>query len=350
VLAVGCAIPQPHIRELTRTEHTQGCRATVTSSPAEDVSWSGPVDPRDRALLDAWCAAIGRPLVDLHAAGARSRAADRPVVVTWNVDVGAGDLVEFVGRLRRGDFTDRVPTDHFVMLLQEAYRKSGTIPPHVPAGARAPRRIPPPTDTIDIARAAASLGLDLFYAPAMRNGFEVEDRGNAILTTEAMRHLEVLELPFERQRRIALLATLEGRTSAGGPWSIRLVNVHLETRAGAMRHGPAAARLRQARALLERLHPVRVPTVVGGDFNTSWGDDEPAAHELRRALPSAGRTPGTTWSAGILSARLDHLFAWLPGERLRVRRIPRRFGSDHTPLLTVVTTSGAANAAAVSER
>jgi endonuclease/exonuclease/phosphatase family metal-dependent hydrolase len=251
------------------------------------------------------------------------------VVVTWNAAAGAGDLVELVGRLRRGDFTDRTPVAHFVLLLQEVYRTGGAVPARVPAGGRAPRRLGRPAAAIDIEHAARSLELSVFYAPAMRNGVEAEDRGNAIMTTEPLRQLEVLELPFERQRRIALLATVTGWTSSGERWQIRFANAHLETRAGLTRGGPAPARRRQARAIAEHLLSPRAPTIIAGDLNTSWGDDEPAVRDLRRLFPDAGKTPATTWAKAVLSARLDHLFAWLPGTSLTVSRISERFGSDH---------------------
>jgi endonuclease/exonuclease/phosphatase (EEP) superfamily protein YafD len=104
-----------------------------------------------------------------------------------------------------------------------------------------------------------------------------------------------------------------------------------------MRGGPAAARRRQAQALIDAISPASLPVIVGGDLNTSWGDDEPAVRELRRRFPDAERTAGATWAGPLgTSAKLDHLFARIGGQRLKVRRIRDRFGSDHCPLITVV--------------
>jgi endonuclease/exonuclease/phosphatase (EEP) superfamily protein YafD len=77
--------------------------------------------------------------------------------------------------------------------------------------------------------------------------------------------------------------------------------------------------------------------VIGGDLNTSWGDDEPAVRDMRRRFPDAERTPGSTWAGPLgMSAKLDHFFARTGGVRLEVSKVGDRFGSDHYPLLTVV--------------
>ncbi|MEN3339278.1 MAG: hypothetical protein V7647_2954, partial [Acidobacteriota bacterium] len=62
---------------------------------------------------------------------------------------------------------------------------------------------------------AAALGLSLYYVPSMRNGGAAphEDRGNAILSSLPLTDLAAYELPFERQRRVALGATIAGITS-----------------------------------------------------------------------------------------------------------------------------------------
>jgi endonuclease/exonuclease/phosphatase family metal-dependent hydrolase len=225
-----------------------------------------------------------------------------------------------------------MPVHEFAVLLQEVRRAGSAVPALIAPGVYVPKRLGP-TDAVSIDTFAAEQKLNLFYAPAMRNGTGQEDRGNAILSTQQLADLAVLELPFERQRRIALFASI---LRNGAPW-LRLANMHLETRAGATRGGPAAARLRQARAIIDVLEPMALPLVVGGDLNTSWGDDEPAVRELRRRFPDAGRTPGTTWAGPFgMSARLDHLFARTGGVRLGVSKVRDRFGSDHYPLVIVV--------------
>src|SRR5205823_6419677 len=115
-----------------------------------------------------------------------------------------------------------------------------------------------------------------------------EDRGMAILSTLPLSDLQVIELPFERQRRIALSVTLSGRTSARAAWRLRAANVQLDTSLAWTRGGPIAARRRQAEALIEALaaedrddavqagRDATLPIVLGGDFNTWLGDKEPA--------------------------------------------------------------------------
>jgi endonuclease/exonuclease/phosphatase family metal-dependent hydrolase len=234
--------------------------------------------------------------------------------------------------LRNGELTGGTPVREFAVLLQEVRRAGSAVPAFIPPGVYLPKRLGP-SDAVSIDTFAAEQKLNVFYAPAMRNGAGQEDRGNAILSTLPMADLAVLELPFERQRRIALLATL---LRAGKPW-LRVANLHLETRAGATRGGPAEARRRQAQAVIDALDATMLPLVVGGDLNTSWGDDEPAVRDLRRRYPDAGRTPKTTWAGPLgMSAKLDHIFARTAGPRLEIRRVGERFGSDHYPLLTFV--------------
>ena len=64
-------------------------------------------------------------------------------------------------------------------------------------------------ERIDIVEAAGRLGLSLVYVPSMRNGSDTdEDRGNAILSTEPLSDVAAVELPFERQRRVAIDAAV----------------------------------------------------------------------------------------------------------------------------------------------
>ena len=65
--------------------------------------------------------------------------------------------------------------------------------------------------------------------------------------------LQVIELPFERQRRVALAAAVAGQTGAGVAWRLHLANVQLDTSLALTRGGPIVARRRQAEALLEAL-------------------------------------------------------------------------------------------------
>jgi endonuclease/exonuclease/phosphatase family metal-dependent hydrolase len=265
-------------------------------------------------------------------------------VLTWNLHVGGGDVDTVISHLRRGDFTGGEPIDQFVMLLQEAYRRDLSIPAHIPRGFPAPARIAPHSRLRGpgVQHFSRDDGLAVMYVPSMRNGIEAvdsEDRGNAIVSTLPLVDPIVVELPLEHQRRVAVIATVNGRTPGGEPWRLRLANVHLDTALALGRGGPFAARRRQAEALVDALNDSpEVPTVLAGDFNTWRGDGEPALALLRRAFP---QTPpmaqGPTWVGPLgIHARLDHVFVRGPVSSARVERLAGRFGSDHYPLLAIV--------------
>jgi endonuclease/exonuclease/phosphatase family metal-dependent hydrolase len=254
--------------------------------------------------------------------GSSPSAADRLAVVTWNLHDGAADLEAFVDRLRGGGFSGGAGPRDFVLLLQEAFRERG------PSRAGAPRRH-------EIVSTARRLRLFLYYAPLVRTGAEggSADRGNAILSTRPLYDLQVIELPFARQRRLAIAATVFGVSNQGAPWTLRLVDVHLENRAG-MRSlwlGSGAARTTQARALLDAIDGAG-PLVLGGDFNT-WGGLAESAHRLlREAFPGSPAGDGRA-TFRRFGWRLDHLFFRTPGGRATFARVDQRFGSDHYPLL-----------------
>jgi endonuclease/exonuclease/phosphatase family metal-dependent hydrolase len=339
-----------------------GCaRLRVAAVPASDVCrvvvgpdrraipvplrWETP--PADRRVLDAWCETVGPAVVAGLPRGAEM--AGDPVsalpIVSWNVHVGGGDLIALVDALRAGRLTDGKPVRHFVLLLQEAYRAGDEVPPRTRFDAGVPGWIgetPPGGTRRDIVTAAASLGLALYYVPSMRNGAtaadgRAEDRGNAILSTLPLSELTAIELPFERQRRVAVAATVSGATPIGVPWHLRVSSAHLDTLGGARRlwlfAGPARAR--QARSLVDALAPDS-PLVLGSDLNTwSEGPREAAYRELRRSFPDTP-APGIrpTFRVGLL---LDYVFFRLSaGWRGEYRRIGDRFGSDHHPLLAHV--------------
>jgi endonuclease/exonuclease/phosphatase family metal-dependent hydrolase len=177
--------------------------------------------------------------------------------------------------------------------------------------------------------------MNLVYVPSMRNGPGQHDRGNAILSTAPLSAVRAVELSFEKQRRVAIVARASGRTAAGEPWELTVANLHFDTSAGLTRGGPGATRSRQAEGLIEILNESEPPIVVGGDLNTWWGDDEPVVETLRREFPDARGIPERdTWRGPFgASSKLDYVFARTDGVPLQVRRIPERFGSDHYPLI-----------------
>jgi hypothetical protein len=101
----------------------------------------------------------------------------------------------------------------------------------------------------------ADEGFAVLYAPSMRNGEgdardehgAAEDRGNAIVSTLPLEDPRVIELPLERQRRVAAAATVAGQ-SVRSRWQLEIVDVHLDTSLALFHGGPfAAAAARRAR-------------------------------------------------------------------------------------------------------
>ncbi len=186
---------------------------------------------------------------------------------------------------------------------------------------------------------AASLRMHAYYVPSMRNGSPLvsdEDRGNAILSTLPLSDLTAFELPFERQRRVAVGATVSGVSRAGSPWQLRVVSAHLDNMAGPKRLwlGAEFARVRQTRGLIDQLRSER-PLVLGGDFNTWFGFGDEAFRETARAFPDTRVTDRRATFRGLL--RLDHLFFRLPdGWRAEFRRADGHYGSDHYPLIATI--------------
>jgi endonuclease/exonuclease/phosphatase family metal-dependent hydrolase len=251
-----------------------------------------------------------------------------------------------VAALRRGEFTGGEPVSEFVLLLQEVYRAGAVVPVITDDGIPIPGRIrqaPPTGSRQDIVSTARALGLSLYYAPSMRNGREragepAEDRGNAILSTLPLSEFMAIELPFERQRRVALAATVAGVDADGAPWRLRVVSSHLDASAGANRLWLFASglRARQAQSLADALDD-GVPTVLGSDLNTwSDGPHESAVATLLRAFPDSPAPPmRPTFRSGAAQFALDYVLFRLPARwRADARRLDDRFGSDHYPLLS----------------
>jgi endonuclease/exonuclease/phosphatase family metal-dependent hydrolase len=317
-------------------------RATCRPAAAP-VTWVAAPAPAERAEQDAWCAAVGEPVV--FNASPEPPRLDSLLVVTWNVKVGGGDVQELVERVRRGVVTGGTPVEHFALLLQEAHRSGGTVPERV-AGTRVPRGIvaqPPDGRRTAIDDVAHSLGLSLAYVPSMRNGARTgangrEDRGNAIVTTLPLRDVVAIELPLVRQRRVTVAATVTGRTTTGEPWALQLASVHLENRPA---RGVTGIREReQQMARLLAVLPAATLSVIGGDLN-AWagGEREPAVTLALLHYPDTGATPGGVTFDGpaFFNGRLDYLFARLPGGRLSgYSRSAQRYGSDHHPVLAWV--------------
>ena len=300
---------------------------------SDTIDWYSPAVESDRLALARWRASVGPPLV--RASSSVRSSADEIMVVSWNTALGAGDVVTFVRQLQL-ERRDRP----LVLLLQEVYRRGESVPRTFARNAVFASRLGgalPGGAATDIDSIAAELGMTAYYVPSMRNGggtFD-EDRGNAILANVALANLEAIELPFERQRRVAVAATVEGRTTTGSPWRLRVVSTHLDnTVARRAWIGSEYGRARQARGLVSWLEG-DTPTVLGGDFNTWFGFSDQAFVETRLAFPQTPTDDRRATFLGVL--RLDHLFYRLPADwRARATRAEHRYGSDHAPLIGTI--------------
>jgi endonuclease/exonuclease/phosphatase family metal-dependent hydrolase len=257
------------------------------------------------------------------------------VVVTWNLHLSQGHLAELVAQLRSGALTGQ-PVEHFVLLLQEVHRRGPEIPPYPPNGRSAFHLGSRQANPLDARAHAAMLGLSAWYVPSMRNGArDREDRGNAILSTEPLHDLQAIELPLDRQRRVAIGAAIEVRTDRGVE-RLALFDVHLEPVSAPrwlwLARNP---RDRQLRAVIDVASAAPLQggagAVIGGDLNTIREFEE-KAYNRARAWSISLATENRRWTH--LLGRIDYLFFRLAGGwQARTQRVDDRFGSDHNPVL-----------------
>ena len=303
-------------------------RSFPCHGPAGRVVWRPDGQP-DQPRLDRWCGSVGAPIVSVvDHPPAQVR---RLLVLSWNVGVGAGRLAALVDLIRAWAPKPASGEVGLVVLLQEAFRGGPDVPEEVPAEVDAPRAIRPDRPTPDIIEVARTLGMSLVYVPSMRNGaaasrYEREDRGNAILSTEPLADLTAFELPFAKQRRVAVAATV---TVRGSGRKVRVVTAHLDT--------PGRGTVGQARTLAEFIASAEqdMPLVLGIDTNALLGRSGAIVGKLEAVLPLAPScTRGRTgpWPFG----RLDFVFTNLPEEKATCETLTDRYGSDHVPVLLTV--------------
>jgi len=143
-----------------------------------------------------------------------------------------------------------------------------------------------------------------------------------------MLNARTIELPRERQRRVAVAATVRLDRE-----TLQVVSAHLENRVSWWRGGLFSenARFRQAEVLIAALPPDG-PVAVGGDFNAWLGRDEPAWRALAARFPDGPPPPAQPTFRKRLF--LDELFFDLPpGWRVTRSIIENRYGSDHHAVL-----------------
>jgi endonuclease/exonuclease/phosphatase family metal-dependent hydrolase len=315
-----------------------GCagNATLVRRPAgaSDTVWYGPSRQSDVAALSSWAAAVG-PAVVIRRPEADVRSVASMVVVSWNIAVGGGDVAALVRDIRA-----RHPGAAVTLLVQEAFRKGPEVPRQTPSPSRFAGRLGTSPAGHEIEEVAHAAGLNLYYVPSMRNGAPSatdEDRGNAILSTLPLEQLTAFELPYERQRRVAVAASLAGLTPAGAPFQLRVVSAHLDNNVGPQRLwflGGMFARHRQMQAIVRHVEG-EAAAIVGGDFNTWFGFAEPAFASAYDAFPDTDIDDRRPTFRNLL--RLDHVFFRLPdGWSADVERGPGRYGSDHWPLIATI--------------
>jgi endonuclease/exonuclease/phosphatase family metal-dependent hydrolase len=340
VFGTACAITsRPDLRSFPDVLPTDlSCIA-----PADGVGWVRQAPASHLQTLDAWCASVGPPWV--HTLETPDNTSpDTLVVVSWNMHVGRGSLdslLEYLKATVKELGQSRVAT---VLMLQEVYREGTDVPEsprfrNASAGSIRPRIGDP-----DITQIARAHGLSAIYVPSMRNGSgarDRQDRGNAILSTEPLRTPVAIELPFGKQRRVAVAATVA---------DVQFISTHVD---------PGRDRVAQAQALAQVDLPSIAGTVVAGDLNSVEGTNDGTYKALagRYAVEACGgnRTHAWPWRMELLFGgwvgRLDHVFTTLPDGRWskRCATIPHFFGSDHRPVVLILQRTTATSGTLAAE-
>lgn len=331
---------RPHAPTVIAAHPCRQLPAGHTIVPENRLTWSG----RWSTGHAPWCEGVGGPL-DYRPSGdsAFDVALQDLAVVSWNMQGGGGDIDSLIQDVRRGRLHG-TPRSSFVLLLQEAVRIGADVPERPLAGSKVGKRVAPGPKgrrRQSIEEVAQRNGLHLFYVPSVRNGGigdPAEDRGNAILSSLPLDALEAIELPLERERRVAVAARIRARTAAGDRLDVQVVNLHLDLRSswGRVHRSLGAARSGQARTAVER-YSGDSAVVVGGDLNTWFGGHrEDAVRILREAFPHADTVTTTrtlSTPAFLPDLTLDQLFFRLPGGMSATHEVVRdRYGSDHYPV------------------
>ncbi len=345
----------------------RGCPDRAVAAPGAAITWYGPAGPSDGKSNERWCETVGSSVLEpLPSASFPSPGpADSLAVVAWNILIGGGNVPLFLEEVLGYDCHPTSPEleagfSHFVLLIQEAHRRSEAIP-DVPETFKFPPRIvpeSPPEGWPDIVELARDCGLALFYVPSARNGpqtigDEREDKGNAILSTLPLMDLLAIELPFEAGRKVVAAATIAGASGT----RLRVASVHLDVASTLYRTLTTAntARLRQAVGLIEALAlietggvtsgivsvgsgetacgalPGTIATVAAGDFNT-WSAGESAVDQMRVCFPDSPPWDGTPTYGSFPTDFIffrhaeDGRVTYMDGSQ---RRIEKRYGSDH---------------------
>jgi endonuclease/exonuclease/phosphatase family metal-dependent hydrolase len=348
LLAAGCASWSIGCAKTVKHIHINPCvSATALAIPVAEVQQVRlvPISTQDRRELDYWENAVGSPVVWPAPECANPLPpSDSLLVVSWNVHVGHGDLDSLVDDIRGARFIVGDSIQHFVLLIQEAFRRGDDVPVLTSKHGltRCPNAIKP---GIDITNQATELGLALFYVPSMRNSkckrFSApEDRGNAILSTLPLSEFTTIELAKGRQRRVVALASVNGVNTRGRDWTLRLASIHFDTGdEGLLGWSPyhgVRARNRQATHLAQALGCPRFG-VAAGDLNSTIPGFDRAKHRLGKVFPASDHPDGATYGEYLpyvdflLGFHLDYMFV-RAGTTHSYAHSGRLYGSDHSPI------------------
>lgn len=301
--------------------------------PVSGVTWLR--WENEQETLDRWCQSVGPPIF----APGTERPGDisRLLVLSWNVHVGGADTEELIAQMLERASEEATG---LVVLFQEAFRAGADVPESYPSELRVPSSIRPRRPALDILGIAERFGLSVAYVPSMRNGpattvLEREDRGNAVLSTEPLSDVLAIELPFGKQRRVAVAATVTPRSTLV---PIRVVATHFDTNGD---------RVMQAEALGDRMASFdEMPLIVGGDLNSRRGMRDRTVATVSRHVPleSCGTHRTNRWPLRLdiplffVVGRLDFMFSTLASDVTRnCRTLPHAYDSDHLPLLLDVS-------------
>ena len=304
--------------------------------PVDGLTWdrgTTGADPR----LDKTCASVGKPVLQSPVYVAPADIGTLRIV-SWNINVGAGRAEAYIPQQLR----DVGSRGGVVVLLEEAFRAGWDVPDSYPRDLKVPHAIRPRRPTPDVVALAVQSDLWLVYVPSMRNGpaasaSQREDRGNAILSTEPLRDVVAIELPFGRQRRVAIAATVVPRGSHARP--IRVMVVHFDR--GHAHDAQATALAAHLKAFAaERT----MPLVVAGDLNSANGIDDGAVSTLgevvhREDLCGTGRTMHWPLLLDLFFLhRLDFMFSTLDdfGLTRTCETLKDTMGSDHVAVVMEV--------------
>ena len=333
---VTCASPSSLYLIDRATRRCGGVIAPDASVSSARIAWRIPTTDDDR--LASLCDRVGPAVVAPTPLLANDTPADTLLVVSWNTNAGVGDFGGLVDSLTAMHGGELPPT---VFLLQEVYRDEQKR-----SAARARK--------LDVRDLADAFGFALFYAPSTPDEGAGTDRGNAILSNLPLSAFEAIELPLERQRRVAVAAFVRGRLRDGECWALRVASAQLEPSSSTdgwrahIRNLFSPRRERQAHALVEALG-VAPATVLGGDFQTVERHRDAAIGALHASFPSGTLAPSDQVTHvdrvdGITRRdQFDYLFFRLPNEVVAppYMRLTRTgddseasfFGSDHSPLI-----------------